>query len=190
VKTVLELSQAVLDALDALGDDVISVSDLTQLGSPPEEVRRLVARLDLSTLAEALTALEIALDVQQPLTIEAVPELSELLNAPVPADSLSSPPLRDVLAALPDFEHSALASACGPCDGCGPQADFPADVHAAHPVVIEMELQSRPPSLAEIEAAERSLRIAEYAIPLGEVEDALDEASRATGIPVPKAVRS
>jgi hypothetical protein len=183
VKPLTELTNAVVSALARLHGEAIVAHRLAAIGAPIEQVRESVALLDLTALAEAVTALEIDLDVQQPITIEAVPELSKLLNAPVPEDSLSSPRVQSVLAALPDFEHGALA---------------PDDVHAAHPVEPSRVLgqcdvcKFAPPHANDVTclSGARCPQVSEYAVPLGEVEDEIESASRATGIPVPKAVRS
>lgn len=169
MKPLPELTAAVGYALSRLAATTTVAHQLALLGAPPEELREPVARLDLSALAEAVTALQAALE-------------------PAPAEE-------------PVHVHLELKELCDALDACGARLRLgtgtialdcpePADVHEAHPVVLEVLPQSRPPSLAEIEAAERSLRIAEYAVPLAEVEDEIEAASRATGIPLPKAVRS
>jgi hypothetical protein len=91
-------------------------------------------------------------------------------------------PLLDAIAAL----EIALEPAPAPLDD-------PADVHAAHPPCDPHE------TLMDCPACRRGDRCdgfgpakdpGEYAVPLDEVEDEIEEASRATGIPVPRAVRS
>jgi hypothetical protein len=130
VKPLTELTNAVVSALARLHGEAIVAHNLAAIGAPIEQVRESVALLDLAALAEAVTALQIAMD---PTVV---------------------------------------------CPACGDRHDV---------VQYRGMAVCACPNLKHDEAYMLS---SEYAVPLGEVEDELESASRATGIPVPKAVRS
>jgi hypothetical protein len=189
VKPLPELTGAVVQALVKLHSGAVTAHNLAAIGAPIEQVREAVDRVGLDLLQGALNAiaaLEIALEPAAP--VEPVDE--------------------------PGHVHLELKELCDALDACGARLrlgtgtialDYPepADVHAAHPERMapcpvcgdrhEAVVQRNGVTIIgcpRLSGDESYLFSSDYAVPLGEVDDELEEASRATGIPLPKAVPS